>query len=157
MKIYFIQTGKTTEKHVADGAALYESRIRRFIPFETITVKGPAKAGSMTPEEVKKREGAAIVDAVPADSFVILLDEKGTEYSTVEFAAFLRRLFTGTRRNICFVTGGAWGFSSEVYQKADMRLSLSRLTFPHQLVRLLFMEQLYRVLSLIEGRPYHHE
>ncbi|MFO7574137.1 MAG: 23S rRNA (pseudouridine(1915)-N(3))-methyltransferase RlmH, partial [Bacteroidales bacterium] len=88
---------------------------------------------------------------------VILLDERGKEFTTNELASFIRISFTGLRRNIAFVCGGAWGFSQEIYSRADMRLSLSKLTFPHQLVRLLFIEQLYRVLTIIEGLPYHHE
>ncbi|MBM3419826.1 MAG: 23S rRNA (pseudouridine(1915)-N(3))-methyltransferase RlmH [Bacteroidetes bacterium] len=157
MKVYFIQTGKTSEKHVADGVEQYVARIRRSIPFETITVPAVRNSRAMPAEEVKKREGQAIMSVIPSDSYVILLDERGTEYSTTEFASFMRRSLSGTRRNICFVSGGAWGFSQEAYGRADMKLSLSKLTFPHQLVRLLFMEQLYRVLTLIEGKPYHHE
>jgi 23S rRNA (pseudouridine1915-N3)-methyltransferase len=157
MRINFVQTGKTTEQHVAEGVAIYEARIKRYISFEITTMPSLKKIRSLTADEVKKREGAQLLNWLPADAYVILLDEKGKEFSTAEFAAFMRRSVSNLRKNIVFVSGGAWGFAPEVYDRADMRLSLSRLTFPHQLVRLLFMEQLYRVFSLIEGNPYHHE
>lgn len=157
MKINFVQTGKTTEQHVAEGVAMYEARIKRFISFEIVTIPALKNIRSLGAEDVKKREGVQLLAWLPSDSFVILLDEKGKEFSTVEFASFMRRSISNLRKNIVFVSGGAWGFSPEVYDRADMKLSLSRLTFPHQLVRLLFTEQLYRVFSLIEGNPYHHE
>lgn len=157
MKINFVQTGKTTEQHVAEGVAIYEARIKRYISFEIITMPALKNIRSLTADDVKKREGVQLLAWLPSDSFVILLDEKGKEFSTVEFASFMRRSISNLRKNIVFVSGGAWGFAPEVHDRADMKLSLSRLTFPHQLVRLLFTEQLYRVFSLIEGNPYHHE
>lgn len=157
MKISFIQTGKTTERYIAEGVSLYEDRIVKFVPFNILTTPALKNTRNMNPEEVKSREGRMLLDIIPADAYVILLDERGKEFTTAELASFVRRSFTGLRRNISFVCGGAWGFSQEVYSRADMRLSLSKLTFPHQLVRLLFMEQLYRVLTLIEGFPYHHD
>lgn len=157
MKISFVQTGKTTESYIAEGVSLYEKRINRFLPFNIITIPGLRNTRSLKPDDVRVKEGRQLLDTLPEDSFVILLDERGKEFTTTEFASFIRRSFTGLRRNIVFVSGGAWGFSPEVYSRADMRLSLSKLTFPHQLVRLLFMEQMYRVLTLIEGIPYHHE
>ena len=157
MKINFVQTGKTTEQHVAEGVAIYEARIKRYISFEIITMPALKNIRSLTADDVKKREGVQLLAWLPSDSFVILLDEKGKEFSTVEFASFMRRSISNLRKNIVFVSGGAWGFAPDVHDRADMKLSLSRLTFPHQLVRLLFTEQLYRVFSLIEGNPYHHE
>ena len=157
MKINFVQTGKTTEQHVAEGVAIYEARIKRYISFEILTMPALKNIRSLTADDVKKREGVQLLAWLPSDSFVILLDEKGKEFSTVEFASFMRRSISNLRKNIVFVSGGAWGFAPDVHDRADMKLSLSRLTFPHQLVRLLFTEQLYRVFSLIEGNPYHHE
>ncbi|MBE0675821.1 MAG: 23S rRNA (pseudouridine(1915)-N(3))-methyltransferase RlmH [Bacteroidales bacterium] len=157
MKVLFVQTGKTSEKYIAEGVSVYEPRIKRYIPFETITIPVIKNARNLTPDEVKRKEGKLLLDMLPDDVYVVLLDERGTEMTTSELASFMRRSLSVLRRNICFVTGGAWGFSPEVYARADMKLALSRLTFPHQLVRLLFVEQLYRVFSLIEGTPYHHE
>lgn len=157
MKIIFIQTGKTTEKYLAEGVDLYTARIKRYATFEIITLPALKSTRGLTPDEVKKREGKKQMDAVGEDSYLILLDERGTEYSTMEFATFIRRSASNLRKNIVFLSGGAWGFSPDIYKRADMKMSLSRLTFPHQLVRLLFTEQLYRVLTVIEGDPYHHE
>lgn len=157
MKISFVQTGKTTENYIAEGVSLYEKRIKKFLPFEIITTPALKNTRNLKPEEVKSREGKLLLDILPDDSFVILLDDRGKEFTTSELASFIRRSFAGLRRNIVFVSGGAWGFSPEAYERADMKLSLSKLTFPHQLVRLLFMEQMYRVLTVIEGIPYHHE
>lgn len=157
MKIFLIQTGKTTEKYLIEGVDLYTSRIKRYATFEIVTLPGLKSTRGLTPDEVKKREGIKQLEAVGAESYLILLDEKGSEYSTIEFATLIRRSATNLRKNIVFMVGGAWGFSPEVYKRADMKMSLSRLTFPHQLVRLLFIEQLYRVLTVIEGDPYHHE
>jgi len=157
MKIIFIQTGKTTEKYVREATEIYSERIKRYTPFEIVTLPGLKTTKGLSPDEVKKREGQQQLDYVGNESYVILLDEHGTEYSTMEFATFLRRSLTNLRKNLVFLSGGAWGFSPEVQKRADMKLSLSRLTFPHQLVRILFLEQVYRVLTVIEGDPYHHE
>jgi 23S rRNA (pseudouridine1915-N3)-methyltransferase len=157
MKIVLIQTGKTTENYISEGADIYITRIKRYTPFEVVTLPDLKNTRGLPPDEVKKREGAKQLEFAGADSFLILLDERGTEYTTMEFASFLRRSVSNLRKNIVFLTGGAWGFSPEVYKRADMKLSLSKLTLPHQLVRLLFLEQLYRVLTVIEGDPYHHE
>ncbi len=157
MKIIFIQTGKTTERYLIEGIDLYTARIRRYASFEIVTLPTLKSTRGLTPEEVKKREGVKQLEAVGEESYLILLDERGTEYSTMEFATLMRRSASNMRKNIVFLVGGAWGFSQEVYKRADMKMSLSRLTFPHQLVRLLFIEQLYRVLTVIDGDPYHHE
>jgi len=157
MKISFVQTGKTTENYINEGVSLYEKRIKKLVPFSILTTPAVKNRRNLKPEEIKNREGKLILDLLHDDDYIILLDEKGKEFTTAEMGSFLRRSFTGLRRNIVFITGGAWGFSPEVYARADMKLALSKFTFPHQLVRLLFMEQLYRVLTLIEGLPYHHD
>jgi 23S rRNA (pseudouridine1915-N3)-methyltransferase len=111
----------------------------------------------MPVEEQKIREGRLILKAVTRDDYLVILDEKGREHNTREFADRLEKIFQLSRKRVVFVIGGPWGFSNDVYDRADMKFSLSRLTFSHQLVRLLFAEQLYRVLTLIKGDPYHHE
>ena len=157
MKIALLQTGKTTDKHVAGIADLYSSRINKYIAFETITIPELKNSGSLTVQEQKIREGKKILQAFVNDDWVILLDETGKEFRTTEFSEYLEKAFMMSRKRIVFVIGGPWGFSEEVNQRADFRISLSRMTFPHQLVRLLFLEQLYRVFTIIRGEPYHHE
>jgi len=138
-------------------ADLYTSRIKKYSVFEIITLPEVKNARKMTVQEQKMKEGKKILTLISNDDYVILLDEKGKELRTVEFAGWLRNIFMLPKKRILFVIGGSWGFSEEVYVRADIRISLSRMTFPHQLVRLLFLEQLYRVFTIIKGEPYHHD
>jgi len=105
----------------------------------------------------KKKEGEKILQALVTDDYLVLLDERGTELRTSEMSKHIEKVFMLPKKRIVFVIGGPWGFSDDLYSRADFRLSLSKLTFPHQLVRLLFLEQLYRVFTIIKGEPYHHE
>jgi len=157
MKIILLQTGKTTEKYISEGVEEYAGRIRKYNPFEIITLADLRNTKSMPVAEQKAREGRKILESVNADDFIIVLDEKGKEFTTSEFAEQLGRIFLQSKKRIVFVIGGPYGFSAEVYNRADMKLSLSRLTFTHQMVRLLFAEQLYRIFTVIKGDPYHHE
>ncbi len=157
MKIAMLQTGKTTDRNVAAIADLYSSRINKYIAFETITIPELKSAGSITVQEQKLKEGKRIIQALGNDDWVILLDERGKEFRTIEFTDYLEKAFRMSRKRIVFVIGGPWGFSDDVHQRADFMISLSRMTFPHQLVRLLFLEQLYRVFTILRGEPYHHE
>ncbi len=157
MKILLIQTGKTTDNNIGAGVEEYSLRIHKYIPFEIITLPDLRNTKNMPVEEQKIREGESIGRAITSDDFVILLDEKGREYSTREFSDHLEKLFMMSKKRIVFVIGGPYGFSQGIYSKADLKISLSRMTFSHQMVRLLFTEQLYRALSIIKGDPYHHD
>jgi 23S rRNA (pseudouridine1915-N3)-methyltransferase len=157
MKIILLQTGKTTEKYISEGVDEYSLRIRKYNTFEIITLPDLKNTKSMPVAEQKSREGRKILESVVADDFVVVLDEKGKEFSTAEFAGQLAKIFLQSKKRIVFVIGGPYGFSEEVYSRADQKMSLSRLTFSHQLVRLLFAEQLYRVFTVLKGDPYHHE
>jgi len=157
MKIALLQTGKTTEKYVNEGIELYSARIRKYSGFEVITIPDIKNTGSMPPGEVKIREGKKILSLIGKNDFVILLDERGEELKTVEFAHWIEKQSMISGKRMLFVIGGTWGFSNEIKKTAGFILSLSKMTFPHQLVRLLFMEQLYRALTIIKGEKYHHE
>jgi 23S rRNA (pseudouridine1915-N3)-methyltransferase len=157
MKITLLQTGKTTDKHIAEVADLYSNRIKKYSAFEIITLPDIKNSGKISVPEQKIKEGKKIIQSVSSDDFVVLLDERGKEFRTVEFSGFLEKIFMLPRKRIVFIIGGSWGFSEEVYKRADSLMSLSKMTFPHQLVRLLFLEQLYRVFTIIKGEPYHHE
>ena len=152
-----MQIGKTNEKFISDGVDEYSSRILKYTGFEIITVPDLKNTRSMPVTEKKIKEGEKICKLLNGEDYVILLDEKGKEFSTIEFSEQLRKIFMLARKRIVFVIGGPFGFSGEAYKRADFRLSLSRMTFSHQLVRLLFAEQLYRVLTVMNGDPYHHE
>ena len=157
MKIALLQTGKTIDRHVAEGVEIYSARIRKYSGFEIITISDLKNTRNMSVTEQKVREGRKILESVSRDDYIVLLDERGRELRTVELADWIQKRFTMTGKRIMFVTGGPWGVSEEVYNAADFRLSLSRMTFPHQLVRLIFLEQLYRAFTIIKGEPYHHE
>jgi 23S rRNA (pseudouridine1915-N3)-methyltransferase len=157
MKIALLQTGKTSERYLTEGIAIFEERIRKYSSFEIITTPGLRRTRSMPEREQKSREGEQIVRFLRDDDFTVILDDKGKEFSTIEFASWLEKSFLLQKKRIVFIAGGVWGFSEEVLNKADMRFSLSRLTFSHQMVRLLFLEQLYRAFTVIKGEPYHHE
>jgi 23S rRNA (pseudouridine1915-N3)-methyltransferase len=157
MKIALLLTGKTTDKNVSEIANLYISRIGKYSVFEVITLPELKNTRNMLVKDQKVKEGQKILQTVSPEDYVILLDEKGKEYRTSEFSGMMEKTFMLPKKRIIFVIGGPWGFSDEVYGRADLKLSLSRMTFPHQLVRLLFLEQLYRVFTIIKGEPYHHE
>jgi 23S rRNA (pseudouridine1915-N3)-methyltransferase len=157
MKIALLQTGKTSEKYVAMGLDMYSARIRKYSGFEIITLPDLKNVRNLSVGEQKIREGRRMVQAIGKDDYVVLLDERGEELRTTEFAEWIRKRSMVPGKRVIFVIGGPWGFSDELYELADYRLSLSKMTFPHQLVRLLFVEQLYRVMTILKGEPYHHE
>ncbi len=157
MKIALLQTGKTTEKYVNEGIELYSARIRNYSGFEVITIPDIKNTGKMPPAEVKIREGKKILSLIGKNDFVILLDERGDELRTLDFARWIEKQTMISGNRMLFVIGGPWGFSKEVKETAGFTLSLSKMTFPHQLVRVLFLEQLYRALTIIKGEQYHHE
>ena len=157
MKIALLQTGKSTDKNISEAVDLYSSRIKKYSVFEIITLPEIKNTRNMSVQEKKIKEGKKIIQSIGVDDFVILLDERGKELRTVEFSGLVEKTFMLPKKRILFVIGGPWGFSDEVYSSTDFLLSLSKMTFPHQLVRLLFLEQLYRVFTIIKGEPYHHE
>jgi 23S rRNA (pseudouridine1915-N3)-methyltransferase len=157
MKIALLQNGKTTDRHISDVADLYTSRINRYSSFEIITLPEMKNVKNMPVNEQKIKEGKKVIQSISNDDYIVLLDEKGKEFRTLEFSGWFENIIMISKKRIVFVIGGPWGFSEEVYLRADFRISLSRMTFPHQLVRLLFLEQLYRVFTIMKREPYHHE
>ena len=156
MKTELILVGKTTDKHFAAGIGDYASRIAHYMPFSINVIPELRNTKSLTPEQQKQAEGELILKQIqPADT-VVLLDEHGKELRSTELAAWLEQK-RNTSRRLVFVVGGPYGFSPAVYQRANEQLSLSKLTFSHQMVRLVFTEQLYRACTIIRGEPYHHE
>jgi 23S rRNA (pseudouridine1915-N3)-methyltransferase len=136
---------------------LYTNRIKKYSVFEIITLPDIKNTRNMSVQEQKVKEGRKIIQSVNTDDYVILLDENGKELSTSEFAGWFEKIFLLPKKRIVYIIGGPWGFSEEVFCRADFKMSLSKLTFPHELVRLLFLEQLYRIFTIIKGEPYHHE
>lgn len=149
--------GKTDVSWVKEGLSLYVSRISHYIPFTLNEIPELRNVSSLSREQIKVKEGELILSQLKSSDEVILLDEKGREYRSIEFADFLRKKMTNSSRDIVFIIGGAYGFSDAIYSRANGKLSLSVMTFSHQMVRTIFAEQLYRAFSIIKGEPYHHE
>ena len=156
MKSILILVGKTTNKHFAAGIKDYTERIAHYMPFEIITIPEIKNTKNLSEEQQKEREGELILKQLQTSDALVLLDEHGAELRSMELAQWLEKR-QQTSRRLVFVIGGPYGFSPDVYQRANDKLSLSRLTFSHQMVRLVFTEQLYRACTIIKGEPYHHE
>lgn len=157
MKIQLLCMGPTREKAVADSIRKYVSRIPHYMPFEMVClpdVKVSLKTSQMQQKELEGRK--FLENIVPAD-FVVLLDERGKEYTSRDFADFIGRKSVELPRNLIFIIGGPYGFSQQMYERANARISLSKMTFPHELVRLFIVEQLYRAQTILRGEPYHHD
>ncbi|MDF1575118.1 MAG: 23S rRNA (pseudouridine(1915)-N(3))-methyltransferase RlmH [Bacteroidales bacterium] len=155
MRITLIESGKTRDPFIREGVELFKNRVERYVPFRIDTVPDLKNTRSMTMKEVQEKEGRLILKRLKPGDYLILLDERGEEFHSISFAEYLNSL-EGRVGHLLFVIGGPYGFSPEVYKKADAKISLSKLTFSHQLVRLIFMEQLYRAYTILKGEPYHH-
>ncbi|WP_314715772.1 23S rRNA (pseudouridine(1915)-N(3))-methyltransferase RlmH [Segatella salivae] len=156
MKTLLILVGKTINKHFIAGINDYRERIEHYMPFDITVIPELKNTKKLSNEQQKEREGELILSYLkPADT-VVLLDEHGKEFRSIEFAEWLQKE-QHTARRLVFVIGGPYGFSAAMYQRANEKLSLSRMTFSHQMVRLIFTEQLYRACTIIKGEPYHHE
>jgi 23S rRNA (pseudouridine1915-N3)-methyltransferase len=156
MKIHLVNTGKTSEKYVLDGIELYKKRILNYLPIIIFDIPEIKDKKGMGFDKQKELEGKAILKQIAKLDYVIVLDEKGLEFSSDEFAIHLQKMMNRGIKNLGFITGGPFGFSKQVYDNSQERISLSRMTFPHQLVRLIFIEQLYRALTILNNEPYHH-
>ena len=157
MKVTLLCVGKTDVPWVRDGLELYASRLGHYVPFAVVELPALKNAASLTREQVKEKEGEMVLRGLKPSDCVILLDERGKEYRSVEFASRLQELLSRSGRDLVFVIGGAYGFSEAVYARGEMMMSLSRMTFSHQMVRTIFAEQLYRAFTILKGEPYHHE
>lgn len=156
MKTLLILVGKTTDKHFLTGISDYAERIGHYMPFEIVTIPELKNTKSLTEEQQKTAEGKLILKQLQPSDTVVLLDEHGRELRSIELAHWLEQK-KNTARRLVFIIGGPYGFSSEVYGRVNEKLSLSKMTFSHQMVRLIFMEQVYRACTIIKGEPYHHE
>lgn len=156
MKITLLLVGKTVKGWIKDGLDIYEGRLGHYVGFNIVEIPELKNAAALTRDQIKAREGELILKSLRPDDNVILLDERGTQRSSLQWASFLQgEMQKG--RNIVFVVGGAYGFSDAVYSRAAGKISLSTMTFSHQMVRVIFAEQLYRAFTIIAGEPYHHE
>jgi 23S rRNA (pseudouridine1915-N3)-methyltransferase len=157
MKILVLFVGKTDKPFMKEGIDDYLNRIKYYFPIELQIIPELKKNVNLPVELQKEKEGQLVLAHVNKGDQLVLLDEKGTEYSSVELSQWIEKKMTSSVRQIVFVIGGAYGFAESVYQRADHMISLSKLTFSHQMVRMIFAEQLYRALTIIRNEPYHHK
>jgi 23S rRNA (pseudouridine1915-N3)-methyltransferase len=157
MKIKLLCLGKTNFQFVKSGLDEYTNRIGKYVDFDIVFIQGIKASKALSSDEQNKKEGKHILSNIDKSDMVILLDENGKEFTSVQFAAELNKYLVSGRKQIVFVVGGAYGFSDEVYKRAEKKLSLSKMTFSHQIVRLLFVEQFYRAFTILNNEPYHHE
>ena len=156
MRITLLVVGKTTDPRLQSLIEDYQKRLTHYVPFEFVVIPDIKNAKSLSEEQLKTAEGEAILARLTPSMEVILLDEHGREFRSVEYADWLRKRM-GSGRDLTLVIGGAYGFSTAVYQRANGKLSLSQMTFSHQMIRLMAIEQIYRAMTILRGEPYHHE
>lgn len=157
MKVTLLLVGRTVDKRFTALIDEYTSRVAHYIPFDIQVIPELKATKSLSEEQQKTAEGELITKALTPADYVVLLDEHGREYRSVEFAAWMQDCMNRGLRRVVFVIGGPYGFSPAVYSRADCKISLSKMTFSHQMVRLIFVEQLYRAMTILRGEPYHHE
>ena len=157
MNVVLLTVGKTKTPYLKEGIAEYSRRVGRYIPFAVTELNDVKNAGKMPKEEQKEAEGKMILANLSASDHVMLLDERGKSYGSVEFADRLQSIMASGRKRLVMVIGGPYGFSQDVYARADEKLSLSKMTFNHEMVRLFITEQAYRAMTILRGEPYHHE
>jgi len=156
VKLILLTVGKTDVSWVREGLQLYVGRLQHYVKFDLREIPELKGTSALSEEQIRQKEGAMILKEA-GNAEIILLDERGNQYRSLEFASWLQDRLNRGGRDICFVIGGAYGFSREVYDKASGKVSLSKMTFSHQMVRTIFAEQLYRAFTIIKGEPYHHE
>lgn len=157
MKIILSVVGKTSTGYLKNGIDEYVSRLTHYIPFEIVYLNDAKNTRKLSESQQKNAEGKSILDFVEKSDYVVLLDEHGKEFTSMQFSTYIeKRSLSGIKR-LVFVVGGPYGFSEDVYNRASEKISLSKMTFSHEMIRLIFTEQLYRAMTIINHEPYHHE
>ena len=156
MKIYFWSVGKSHESYVKEGIELFTKRISHYYPVEWRIIPVAKNAGAMNEEQIKKTEATSILNSLQDDDVLIALDENGKQWNSIEVAGFIQQKANESAKNIIFLIGGAYGIDESIFKKCSFKWSLSKLVFPHQLVRLILAEQIYRACTIIRNEKYHH-
>lgn len=156
MKIKLILIGKTDSDYLINGIGEYINRLKHYLPFEMFIIPDIKNTKNLSEHQQKQKEGKLILNQIHNGDFIVLLDEKGKEYSSLDFSKFIEKQMISGLKSLIFIIGGPYGFSDEIYEKCNSKISLSKMTFSHQMVRLIFTEQLYRAMTIIKREPYHH-
>lgn len=157
MKVSLIVIGKTNSKYLIEGENEYLKRLKHYIPVEYKVIPDLKNTKNLTEDQQKQKEGDLIKNHISSQDYLVLLDENGKQYSSEQFADFFQKQMLSGIKNVVFIVGGPYGFSDEIYKMAHEKISLSKMTFSHQMVRLIFFEQVYRAMTIIKGEPYHHK
>lgn len=157
MKIELWQIGKTAFGYLDEGVDIYQKRLKHYTSFEILTIPDLKKRKHLSEQQIKEKEGEIILKKIEKSDFIILLDERGKTYTSLHFSKYIDKLQQQAHKRVIFLIGGAYGFSESIYQRANTKVSLSSMTFSHQMIRLFFVEQLYRAFTILNNEPYHHE
>lgn len=157
MKVQLILVGKTVDKRFSDIIDEYASRVKHYIGFDIQVIPELKNTKNLSVDQQKQQEGELIVRQLQAGDYVVLLDEYGKEFRSVEFSDWMVKKMNTVSKRLVFIVGGPYGFSPDVYSKSNEKISLSKMTFSHQMIRMIFTEQLYRAMTIMKGEPYHHE
>ncbi len=157
MKLHLLLVGRTANSHIQALIDDYAARLKHYVGFDIITIPELKNTKSLTADQQKRSEGELILRQLQTSDHLVLLDEHGKPFRSIDFADWIQKKQNTVSKRLVFVIGGPYGFSPEVYARANEKISLSPMTFSHQMVRLIFVEQLYRAYSILNGEPYHHE
>lgn len=157
MKIALVVIGKTDAQYFAQAIAEYTNRLTHYIPFEMVVIPDIKNVKNLSQAQQKEKEGELILKATQAGDYLVLLDERGKDFSSMQFATYIEKKMHTVSKRLIFVVGGPYGFSESVYKAASEKISLSKMTFSHQMIRLVFVEQIYRAMTILNNEPYHHE
>lgn len=157
MKIALVVIGKTDAGYFVEAIDEYKSRLVHYIPFEMEVIPDLKNVKNLSESQQKEKEGESILKSLQAGDYLVLLDDKGKEFTSMQFSAYLEKKMHTVARRLVFVVGGPYGFSEAVYRAASEKISLSKMTFSHQMIRLIFVEQVYRAMTILNHEPYHHE
>jgi 23S rRNA (pseudouridine1915-N3)-methyltransferase len=157
MKIVLLTIGKTSEKYLIEGIAQYQKRLKHYTQFEMLDILNIKNAKNFSNAELMKKEGELILKQLQSSDHLVLLDDKGKDFTSPKFSEKLQSWMLSGKKRLVFVVGGAYGFSEDIYARGNEKLSLSKMTFSHQMVRLFFVEQIYRGYTILNNEPYHHQ
>ena len=157
MKIVLLTVGKTSQKNIEEEILLYSKRLSHYTDFELQEIPSLKISAKISQSELKKSEGQMVMKYLNSSDYVVLLDENGKSYSSIDFSKKIEKFMLNSFKRVVFVIGGAFGFSDELYSRCNEKVSLSNMTFSHQMVRLFFVEQLYRAFTIINNEKYHHQ
>lgn len=156
MKVELWLVGKTAFPYLDEGIHIYQKRLKHYLQFKIEIIPDIKNAKNLSQKLIKQKEGEKILKNINSNDLLLLLDENGKMYDSIQFSQYLEKSFQLSHKRIIFLVGGAYGFSKEVYDRANQKISLSKMTFSHQMIRLFFVEQLYRAMTIQKNEPYHH-